>query len=92
MGESAKNRATARRTARENDEEKKKWTLPSLPAFFHSLSPVRAFPHYPNAWNRLDDWERGSLAVETPVLAPLNFEQGVNPRAKINLGNTEQTN
>ena len=54
MRKGAKNRTMARRTACEKDAEK--WTDsvgPSLLAFFHSLFPIRAFPHYLNAWNRL---------------------------------------
>lgn len=54
MGKGAKNRGTARRTVSEKKGGKHGWTarIPSLPAFFPSLSPVRVFPHYPNAWDR----------------------------------------
>ena len=44
VGKAAKNRATPRRTATEKN---------SGPRVFHSLSPVRAFPHYQNARDRL---------------------------------------
>ena len=50
VGKAAKYRATARRTASEKDAGKMDGQSP--PRFFHSLSPVRAFPHYLNAWNR----------------------------------------
>ena len=64
MGKGTKNRATARRTASEKKAgkmDRERSPLPSLPAFFRSLSPVRAFHHYLNAWDRLRDgegWER----------------------------------
>ena len=56
VGKGARNRATAWRTASEKKAGKMDGELPplpSLPAFFRSLCPVRAFPHYLNAWGRL---------------------------------------
>ena len=37
-----------RRIGQRRGEQRAKKT-----AFFHSISSVRAFPHYPNAWDRL---------------------------------------
>ena len=50
MGKGAKNRATVRiRTACEKDAGK----MEGQRGFFHQLFPLRAFPHYLNAWDRL---------------------------------------
>ena len=46
MGKGTKNRATAERTASEKDAVKS-------PRVFSLAFPIRAFPHYLNAWNRL---------------------------------------
>ena len=64
-GKGAKKRATARRTASEKDAGK--WTplSPVSPRFFHSLfRPVRAFPHYLKAWNRLVNVWRESKQIK----------------------------
>ena len=57
VGKGAKSRAMGRRTASEKRREK--WTDRGSPSSqtprdpFLSLSPVRSFPHYINAWDRL---------------------------------------
>ena len=77
MGKGAKNRAIARRTASEKDAGKM------------DGSPVHAFPHYPNPWNRLSCalQKLSSNRFVAIVLKPSNIVQV----AKILLGESSRT-